>query len=186
MIIWPERPLCHGENPRWSQDGVSWRPEEPTPSRVDYPYGFPFRTCSYCGSIHPEDLLMHLKLGATMHGSDWKYGWPHKQYLEGIKNPNAGNFYPQYGYGGTLEEWVKRFPNAKQIEGEDRKFYLYDSEAPATTHAKWYNVHLKDLEPEAFKLVADELFKKAHILFQMNDGKLQYSAPYAGYQATSS
>lgn len=71
----PVRPTCHGDV---SQGGVfkvgdlAWRPERA---------GESFRTCSYCGSVHPEDLLRLLGEGARLGGSDWKYGWPHKFYL---------------------------------------------------------------------------------------------------------
>ncbi len=40
----------------------------------------PFRTCSYCGSIHPEDLLDLLSMGDTLSKADEKHGWPHKFY----------------------------------------------------------------------------------------------------------
>lgn len=72
---YPEKPSCHSGN-----EGVftgrleaSWR--EPTASQS-------YRTCYYCGSIHPEDLLRLLKAGAKLRGADWKYGWPHKFYVE--------------------------------------------------------------------------------------------------------
>lgn len=42
-------------------------------------YGSWWRTCSYCGSMHPEDIA-----SAPETRFDWadrKYGWPHKAYL---------------------------------------------------------------------------------------------------------
>src|SRR5258707_13410875 len=48
------------------------------------------RRCWYCGSIHPDDLLTQLRLGATLDSADWKYGWPDKFYLNGIANELAG------------------------------------------------------------------------------------------------
>lgn len=42
----------------------------------------PFRTCSYCGSIHPTDLLALLHGGDKLTLADKKYGWPHKFYTE--------------------------------------------------------------------------------------------------------
>lgn len=48
------------------------------------------RSCGYCGSMHPADLAAALKAGATVDWADWKYGWPHKLYVEQIPNPHAG------------------------------------------------------------------------------------------------
>lgn len=46
--------------------------------------GEDFRRCSYCGSINPDDLItlanqkdLHFEV------ADWKYGWPHKVYVDG-------------------------------------------------------------------------------------------------------
>lgn len=40
-------------------------------------------TCSYCGSIHPNQALFRLSTpGHSVSGADWKYGWPHKFYLD--------------------------------------------------------------------------------------------------------
>lgn len=50
---------------------VTW--QRPTDAR-------PFRTCSYCGSIHPQDLLEMLQAGDTLELADLKHGWPHKFY----------------------------------------------------------------------------------------------------------
>ena len=74
-MSYPERPTCHDGEQRFTGGQIIWRDSD----------GYaPFRTCSYCGSVHPEDL-MALVLGnkATLGGSDWKYGWPHKFYLKG-------------------------------------------------------------------------------------------------------
>lgn len=49
---------------------------------IDANYLYCWRHCSHCGSIHPEDLMLVLKSGAKLRGSDWKYGWPHKFYIE--------------------------------------------------------------------------------------------------------
>lgn len=43
-------------------------------------------TCNYCGSITPEYALRLLQItGQRYSGSDWKYGWPHKFYLDPFK-----------------------------------------------------------------------------------------------------
>jgi hypothetical protein len=86
---------------RWG--GWDWR----KPRRGDY-----FRTCSFCGCIHPEDLAPEIappgpcricgQVGweacfrsrpehpydpgsAYASWADRKYGWPHKFYVEGLR-----------------------------------------------------------------------------------------------------
>jgi hypothetical protein len=92
------------------------------------PYAYPFRTCGYCGSMHPDDLLGFLvpPRGVLLNEADWKYGWPHKFYVEGIPNPLAGMPICSGGRGG---------PDAK-----DHAI----GTGPATTHAKFYTEHLAD------------------------------------------
>jgi len=64
--MFPERPTCHADDPMQAVSRLGtpfgWRPP-----RDDLPY----RTCSYCGSIHPEDLLKVLEAAPDcLHGSD--------------------------------------------------------------------------------------------------------------------
>lgn len=43
----------------------------------------PYYTCSHCGSVHPAALTELLTTpGVHYSGSDWKYGYPHKFYLD--------------------------------------------------------------------------------------------------------
>jgi len=119
---WPQTPTCHtvdslfllGKTPTWRPGRVSIR----------YPNGEPFRTCSYCGSIHPEDLLTALNTGATLEMADMKYGWPHKFYVE-IPNKHADE---QCEVGMKYEDG-KEIP----IRGKQGNFT-----------AKWYSEHLLD------------------------------------------
>jgi len=162
-LVWPERPACHGERSQYTGDLIAWRAP-----RIDEsgPYSDTFRTCSWCGSIHPEDLYNAMKAGvARLGGSDWKYGWPHKFYVYGIPNPKAGQ---TVEIGSSYENRVNT-----PIMGA----------APQFLHAKWYNEHLTDLSPECFSAMAELLHNKSRILFTKKDGKLAYSAPYAGFQA---
>lgn len=48
------------------------------------------RGCSWCGSMHPADLAAAIRAGATGSWADFKYGWPHKWYVDGVPNPHAG------------------------------------------------------------------------------------------------
>jgi hypothetical protein len=61
----------HGGVFRFGQP--EWRVRDPEP----------FRRCSYCGSMHPEDFVAAAQAGAEVdRGVDWKYGWPHKVYVD--------------------------------------------------------------------------------------------------------
>lgn len=62
-------PVHGGEADRWG--GWSWR----EPDRGEH-----FRRCSYCGAIHPEDLVAEPEW--TPRWADPKYGWPHKFYVD--------------------------------------------------------------------------------------------------------
>lgn len=57
----------------------------------------PLMTCGYCGSMHPGDLAEAIKAGARLDWADFKYGWPHKVYVEGIPNPHAGMLESRFG-----------------------------------------------------------------------------------------
>lgn len=173
---------CHDQDPHPHRVGPS--PEHPDQWRAAFVPGDeppvqthcgqrhwepfePYRSCSYCGSIHPEDLLAAIKAGATLGGSDWKYGWPHKFYVEHIPNP-----YPDLPI-------VTRHTTAGGVWtcGEPHP-------AGPFVRAKWYNKHLHDLAgtPLLAELCAN-LLATTDIQFEINaEGKLRYSAPYAGYQ----
>lgn len=190
-LTWPERPTCHDGN--WQAQRFApqtWREPRGDDSTSKYPSPTvqTFRTCSYCGSIHPEDLVKALEAGATLGGSDWKYGWPHKFYVNGMPNPKFGQEYPQYMYGRPKdgeEGWEQYQDGFNSDDGSPRMSWrklMSMSKCPPTAHAKWYNEHLQDLSPEAFAVLAPLLEKHAGIRFEMIDGKLAYSAPHRGYQ----
>jgi len=156
-LSYPERPTCHGEKPRFAESkGVSWETREAKGS-----YGVNLRHCSYCGSLHPEDLLKALENGAKLEMADWKYGWPHKFYVSGIPNPMVGEIVEMGGKYYT--------------ENGIRKHEPFMEPAPQTLTKKFYNEHLIDLTgtPE-FDLVADIIRKHSGIKFTINDGKLYY------------
>jgi hypothetical protein len=194
VIEWPERPTCHDDD--WSAQRFApqtWRPAGVRlhPENDHVPA---FRTCSYCGSIHPEDLLNALRAGAKAGGSDWKYGWPHKFYIEGIPNSQAGNLVTRMSGSGPLPmterdraEWEShgKRPGCKVEITEDGDRWRARVLEPdgATTHGKWYNVHLKDLSQAAFDELAPLLERHTGIKFERDEKGIKYSAPRHGYQA---
>lgn len=116
------------------------------------PYGTAWRTCAWCGSIHPDDLLAAIQaqgLGrnptdedfsraargegplyepgkVTLGEADWKYGWPHKLYIHGIPNPHAGQ---TVQIGSHYHDGINE-PTM--------------GAAPATAFVKFYTKHLAD------------------------------------------
>lgn len=62
-------------------------------------------TCSYCGSMSPADATKALMTPGTHYsGSDWKYGWPHKFYIE--SNGKHGKFYSVHLLDSSPEEFA--------------------------------------------------------------------------------
>jgi hypothetical protein len=48
-----------------------------------------YKHCSYCGSCHPAELAAEIRNGnVRLSFADFKYGWPHKVYIEG-ENPKG-------------------------------------------------------------------------------------------------
>ena len=157
-LVWPERPTCH----RGSD--IGWR----QPSTRE-PYPVDFRTCSYCGSIHPEDLVRHLTSGARLSGSDWKYGFPHKFYVENVPNLAAGKVVQM----GSSSKWEGDVYTEEPIMGA----------APAHAPCKWYNDHLEDVtDAPTFLVLAAVVSVCSGIAFWRGEKGLMYAAPRYGYQ----
>jgi hypothetical protein len=121
-----ERTIAHDGD--WHADkypeSLVWR----KPNRRRRPYAEPFRTCGYCGSIHPDDLIsLAIDHPIRLEMADWKYGWPHKFYVKGIPNPIAGK----------QVEVSSTWRGGKKVESTK-------GPAPAETWAKFYTVHLLD------------------------------------------
>lgn len=166
---WPERPTCHDDD--WQAKRLRHRSEwRQRPANERWPQGIPYRTCSYCGSIHPEDLLAALDAGAELHGSDWKYGWPHKFYVENIPNPHRDE---------PAEVGKKSCPGE---DGEPVHESIYG--AQGNFNSKWYNVHLLDqgYDEAAITALMKRLSEVSGIEWKISDGKLSYRAPHFGYQ----
>jgi hypothetical protein len=150
-FTWPERHTCHAREARLSKG--EWRERDGQ------------RVCDYCGSLHPADLLSLLKQGATLGGSDWKYGWPHKFYVT-APNPQADE---TVQVGSSFSAGVETPIMGKR----------------PTLHFKWYNDHLRDdgYGPEARERLIAALAKHSHIEFSFDaEGRLMYRAPHFGYQ----
>lgn len=164
---WPERPTCHGDDWKRFRQRWAWRSHLPDER---YPQGEPFRTCSYCGSIHPEDLLKALDSGATLGGSDWKYGFPHKLYLYNIPNPHRDELAEIGQRSGPNEEGEIIYESIMGPQGD--------------FNSKWYTIHLQDTgyDEEALQALLSRLTEASGIEWGVTDGKAWYKAPHFGYQ----
>lgn len=140
--------MNHYGQHKWPSGEVPWRPESPPDqSKVGMRTG-ELRGCSYCGSMHPEDVAAAIRAGAHGSWADRKYGWPHKAYFDGVPNPHAG----------LLE--VRGSSNAPQRgwePGGDGHWYAPARPASATTRGKFYSVHLLDASPEDRALIEGHL-----------------------------
>lgn len=129
------------------------------------PYAYPFRTCSFCGSVHPGDALNFLKHGARAHDADWKYGWPHKFYLDGVLNPIFGKTVAigrSFGPGDP--------PDGKPMMGQ----------APMHVPCKFYSAHLVEMPDDQFAEMARILYTHTGIQFYIGEVGLAYTSPRLG------
>lgn len=62
--------------------------------------------CSYCGSIHFDDIRKVLEEGGKLGGSDWKYGYPHKFYVY-PKGGSMHKFYTEHLLDLESEEFTE-------------------------------------------------------------------------------
>lgn len=138
---WPDQPTCHDREPSFGPS--AWRDreeaspldvepcerrsawerlgEEPDPDD-DTVAALPperMRSCSYCGSLHPADLVKLIADGGELEGSDWKYGWPHKFYVRSEALP-FGKWYNTHlldeGYDDEAYEAIFAALKSSDIE----------------------------------------------------------------------
>lgn len=121
-----------------------WREATPQANAgVGFPDDRGYRSCGYCGSIHPEDLLGYIQRGQTGRAemADRKYGYPHKVYVD-VANPLAGQLVSR-----SMSSEPDGKGGRRQVYGEPRP------DSPFT-HAKFYTRHLLGLDDEHFRELA--------------------------------
>lgn len=129
-----------------------------------------FKACGYCGSMCPEELANLIEEGkAIMGGSDWKYGYPHKFYVD-IKNPHPD------------KQVIKSTKSWWDEETQQRKEEVTYGAQGEWLHFKFYTNHLQLIDEETFKKVAPIINKACGIIFDRDEKGLKYSAPYRGFQ----
>lgn len=132
---------------------VPWREATPPDLQAGVTSGR-LRSCSYCGSMHPADVAAAIRAGARGSWADRKYGWPHKAYFDAVPNPHAGQLETQSSATFKSDRFPHevREPRYDERTGERVADYVRYTDAPkpaaATTHGKFYTVHLQDASPE--------------------------------------
>lgn len=98
----------------------------------------------------------------------------------------CGSIHPEDLYNLLIEGKVT-LGGSDWKYGWPHKFYVYEKGNLRLSGAKFYNNHLSTelLDEETFNKVVDTINLHSGITFERKEGKLYYSAPYAGYQKMS-
>lgn len=142
--------------------------------------GEPFRRCSYCGSLHPEDFLAAAKAGGRVDRTvDWKYGWPHKVYIDVPADPKLICVHQTSTHPtGSSRPWTdltRAERKAVERDGYDKGdgYFLL---GPRESHfGKFYNVH------QAEPWVTEELrqaigYHTGYVITDAGGGKIRWQA----------
>lgn len=107
--------------------------------------------------MHPAELVAALRMGATVSWADWKYGWPHKLYVENAPNR----------YAGELEIRSCTSHRGTTTAGPEEK-------APDRTWGKFYSIHLQDCEIDWHR---DEIQKAMGLIIEFKGDQVLWQ-PY--------
>lgn len=172
-------------------------------------YGEHFRRCSYCGSIHPQDLVR--EIGWHAEWADQKYGWPHKFYVTlqptaknaellvsraSTSSPTEHELEPGWVRARDLtnEQLIALHLDGKgswadlvhEVEadkaGERFHAYRFGTQGQYPIHAKFYTEHLADQSIPA--TTRARIHRRCGLVFKfLDDGRVRWS-PY-DYSADS-
>lgn len=116
----------------------------------------PYPHCSYCGSITVADALRFFRTqGTKWSASDWKYGWPHKFYLDVPCEPF-------------------RAVISKTVRGGEVVDVQYGTRS--SHNLKFYTLHLKDATPQQLTEWNEHVAPVVGVQFEVVDGQLRYTA----------
>lgn len=172
----------HGHEYGASRHGMwTW-----TPGR----HGEHFRRCSYCGSIHPDDLVAEPSWRADW--ADRKYGYPHKFYVEIVnRDPErlyvigSTNHIPEPGALGYKGWKLVADLSGDDLAALDRDYPPELSKyrptgtvqlGPRPTHfGKFYTMHLAD--PAVSQETKDEIARVSGLKFTfLDDGRIGWES----------
>lgn len=159
-----------------------------------------YRRCFYCGSLTCEDFVEAIERGDFVEVADWKYGGPHKAYVD-LVNDEPGKLYyvgsRSVGMGPyEAKEGEVHGPDLtrKQMailkrdgavwdgmhgdpKGEDQ-FWRFGTKT--TVHAKFYFEHLRGWN--GLMAAQQAIFKRTGLLWSEDEKGLRYQATAAAYQ----
>jgi hypothetical protein len=108
-----------------------------------------YRCCSYCGSIHPDDVFMAVAENVEFGPTDKSY----KVYVH-LPNPKAGQTIQVGSESGPAYNIVTGEPNKPDLTLWERVTGRYDrkimGKASATLFAKFYFQHFDDEQQQRF------------------------------------
>lgn len=148
-----------------------------------------FRRCSYCGSMHPEDVVAEFKLGATAEWADQKYGWPHKFYVHVANRTPDAVFCVGSTHGGDPDrDPGTGYVHVSQLTDEQRAIALRDGMlgeddplegahwlmfGQRTEHfGKFYTQHLAD--PALSDETREAIALGSGLRFHFEDGRVRW------------
>lgn len=131
----------HPDADRWG--GWTWQ----EPCRGEH-----FRRCSFCGSVHPEDLAAEPAWPGGANWADMKYGWPHKFYVD-IPNRDLARLYvvsstnqPGDGYLGLADLTAEQREAVERDGYTDRPALFFRFGTRPRHFGKFYSIHLADAD----------------------------------------
>lgn len=152
-----------------------------------------FRRCSYCGSIHPMDLVAEPEW-TYFSWADRKYGWPHKLYVD-VPNRTPDRLYV-ISASSTLPDlnsdqyiaWEDLSDEQRDVVTRDgwggmlRIANFFQFGTHPTHSAKFYSVHLRDAAlPAAAKRLIEH---RSGVVFTFTDEGVRFE-PATGTGASS-
>lgn len=163
-VVHPE-----ASQPPFRLDGWTWC----DPFRGEH-----FRRCSFCGSIHPDDLAAEPAWRA--HWADRKYGWPHKFYVDVPNRAPEAEFVlgashtpgPGYVARDDLTDDQLAVVRRDGFDRGDGWLYVHFG-TRAAHHAKFYTVHLADPDLSADSKKAIE--RVAGLAFEFTGSQVRWS-----------
>jgi hypothetical protein len=131
---------------RFAPHTFAVRPSTPTDPRDPYAH------CSYCGSITVADMLTLMQTtGTKWSASDWKYGWPHKFYLDAPCEP--------------FQRVVSM--QTELVSGERVERPVYST--ASVHHLKFYSVHLIDATDDQLSTWNEAVAPTVGVYFYRDD-----------------